>query len=151
MEEVENIEREPQNPFLFGPVPREQQCTITVYPLVWQDSTSQSLTNRLKEITNEVSQVMLGSTPAEVITQLSKIVERKAQQKVYFQDFVFTREQQQMVDCFNVGATWPWLYDHLVSAPFRGAQYASREGETFLDMDDTLQMWAYTAMQPFSR
>ena len=82
----------------------------------------------------------------DAIRACEAIVRKKLGRKMYFEQYCFDLEKQQTIDSYNVGNQKPWLYDHLKNNPFSGAQFKCEDDDetTYLDMDGTIKMWAYT-------
>ena len=111
---------------------------VTLYPIIWQETRAQALTNRLKEICNEVKEC----SPAEAMKMCQEIATVKAQNKSYFKEMVISNGVIDQLDWFNLPpCKKPWLYEHL-KKPFLHGKCVVEDETTVLSQEQTLKMWA---------
>ena len=120
----------------------EDGAKVTFHLMMWPDTSTQVLMNRLKSINLELKQKVDGLSTDKALEVVKQEV-NKLCHRSYFQDMHLTQEIKDTVAWLNSTSNTKWKYDRIEDG-FKGVKYAYNDAHPVLSQDDVIRMFGYT-------
>ncbi len=122
-----------------------EKGAVNFYLMEWQETSTQTLTNKFKEIALSLNEEIKNLTGEQLLFVLRDLV-RNTGQRGYFKHMEVSPMARSQIDHLNQqgrNVERPWKLEHLRDG-YKGNFYKYKEGENILTYDDVMRLWGYS-------